>query len=199
MKGATMKHAFNPASERFGAAIRTHSISPIPDAEPHFFAGDTVVHPSEGICTIQELRRMDLGSALRTYYILKPASEKNSSTVYLPVARGNEILRRLLNREDILTFIAKSREYAGLWIDDSKRRKDSFLQILHEGNYAKIIRMVLEIHQASERRIAEGKKPCAADEAILNEAERLLNQEFAYVLNLSQEETAAFIIRKLNA
>lgn len=186
-------------SSRFGTVIRTPAAPVIAEADPVYSAGDTVMHPSEGICAISELRSMDLGSAgKRNYYILKPSTSKSSSTVYLPVARGNAILRRLLSKADILALIHASREYAGLWIADSKQRKDVFSRILAEGNYAKIIRMIQEIHEERIKREAEGKKPCAADEAILLEAERLLHQEFSYVLHMSVEETTAFIRRELD-
>ena len=58
--------------------------------EPLFSVGDTVMHPSEGICTISEIRLMHFGSgAPRKYYILKPEMDQSSATVYLPVLRGN--------------------------------------------------------------------------------------------------------------
>lgn len=164
-----------PYSGRLGAAIRTPAAPTIPDAGPVYRAGDTVMHPSEGVCTITELRRMALsGMPERTYYVLKPTTQKGSSTVYLPVARGNAILRPLLSQQDIRVLIRQSEAYAGLWIADSKLRKEAFTHIL-----------------------SEGKKPCAADEAILAEAERLLHQEFSYVLHMSAEETAAFVCREL--
>ena len=162
-------------SGHFGAAIRMPAASAVPDAEPVYRAGDTVMHPSEGVCTIAELRRTALSGMLeRTYYVLKPATQKGSATVYMPVARGNAILRPLLSEQDIRALIRRSDEYAGLWIADSKQRKEAFTHIL-----------------------SEGKKPCAADEAILAEAERLLHQEFSYVLHMSAEETAAFVCREL--
>lgn len=192
-----MRPTYNPPSGRFGAAIRTPSAPSIPDAEPIFRVGDTVMHPSEGVCSIEELRPMALSGAQRSYYILKPATEKSSSTVYLPVARGNTVLRRLLSRDDILAMIHRSGEYANLWVADSKQRKEAFTRILSEGNYSKIIRMMQEIHEERARREQEGKKACAADEAILAEAERLLHQEFSYVLHMTLEETAAFVRREL--
>ena len=185
-------------SGHFGAAIRMPAASAVPDAEPVYRAGDTVMHPSEGVCTIAELRRMALSGMLeRTYYVLKPATQKGSATVYMPVARGNAILRPLLSEQDIRALIRRSDEYAGLWIADSKQRKEAFAHILSEGNYAKIVRMIAEIREQSAKRALEGKKPCAADEAILAEAERLLHQEFSYVLHMSPEETAAFVCREL--
>jgi len=84
-----------------------------------------------------------------------------------------------------------------LWIADNKQRKDAFSKILSEGNYAKIIRMLQEIYEENAVRQAEGKKTCTSDDAIRAEAERLLHQEFSYVLNLSLEDTAAFIVNEL--
>jgi len=194
-----MRFTYDLPSGHFGAATRMPSASPVQDATPIFSVGDTVMHPAEGICSIAELRAMALSGAQRTYYILKPASEKNSSTVYLPVARGNTILRKLLSRADILSFIHRSREYTDLWITDPKQRKDAFSRILTEGDYAKIIRMTQEIRRNCAAREAEGKKPCTSDLAILSEAERLLHQEFSYVLQLSIDETAAFIQKEFNA
>lgn len=192
-----MKPMYNPPSGRFGAAIRTPAAPSIPDAEPIYRVGDTVMHPCEGVCSVEELRRMDMSGAARTYYILKPATEKSSSTVYMPVARGNTVLRRLLSRTDIVDLIHRSGEYAPLWIADSKQRKEVFSKILNEGNYAKVIRMMIEIHEERARREQDGKKPCAADEAILAEAERLVHQEFSYVLHMTLEETAAFVRAEL--
>ena len=164
---------------------------------PMFSAGDTVMHPSEGVCRVEAVRTLRFGAVPQPYYILHPTGEKGSSTVYLPVSRGDSVLRRLLSREDILRFIRESHDYEGLWIEDGRLRKEAFQKILDEGNYAKIIRMIFELHQARQRRQSEGKKPCSADEALLAQAERLVHQEFSCVLNLSLSDTVSFIRSEL--
>jgi len=68
-----------------------------------------------------------------------------------------------------------------------------------EGDYVKLIRMIRDIHVHTEMRIAEGKKPCAADETICEEAERLLHHEFAYVLGLPVEDIAGYIQERINS
>ena len=165
-----------------------------------FGIGDTVMHPSEGVCSVEDIRTFQFsGGQPRPYYVLHPTMEKGSSTVYMPTDRGDTVLRRLLSRQDILDLIHRSGDYAGLWVEDSRLRKDAFSRILSEGNYAKIIRMILELHEERNRRLAEGKKPCASDEALLAQAERIVHQEFSYVLHLSLEDTVAFICRELQA
>ena len=161
--------------------------------------GDTVMHPSEGVCSIEDIRPIRFsGNTSRDYYVLRPSMEKGSGTVYLPVERGDAILRRLLSRQDVLDMIHESASYAGLWADDARTRKDRFTAILHEGNYAKLIQMIREIHEHHALRIAEGKKLPATDEHILNDAERLLHQEFSYVLKMSLEDTVSFILKELH-
>jgi len=193
-----MKASVSLPASRFGAPLCTPPAAETPDAEPLYHAGDIVMHPGEGVCTVEALRSIEFRSTQRRlYYVLKPTTEKSSSTVYLPVFRGNAVLRRLLSREDILSLIRKSKEHAGLFISDSKQRKESFSRILQEGDYAKIIRMIHEIHTENAQRIKEGKRPCAADEAIRAEAERLLHQEFSYVLRMSLEDTISFIVNEL--
>ena len=53
--------------------------------------------------------------------------------------------------------------------------------------------------EVREERIAQGRKPCASDENILSEAERLIHQEFSCVLHLSQKDTVDYICSRLKA
>ena len=163
-----------------------------------FAVGSTVMHPSEGICTISEIRPMQFSGAARDYYVLKPEMDKSSSTVYMPVSRGNTVLRRLLTRSDIDALIAQSCTLPSLWIEDAKQRRDAFHAVLSSCDYVQMMRMIADIYEHNALRVAEGKKPCAADEAIREEAEKLLHQEFSHVLGLSAEETIAYIRAKTN-
>ncbi len=167
-------------------------------ALPSFNVGDTIMHPTEGICIVQEIKSLKFGDPTeKLYYILHPTMEKSSSRIFMPVDRGNTTLRKLLDPNTIEQVIAESPSYYGLWVSDNKQRKEVFLKILAEGNYAKIIEMIAEIHENNEERMLQGKKPCSSDEAVLAEAEKLLHQEFSYTLKMSQEEVAAYLTQRV--
>ncbi len=160
--------------------------------------GDTVMHPSEGVCAVTDIRPMQFsGNVKRDYYILTPSMEKSSSTVYMPVERGDQVLRRLLSHSDILALIRASTTCDFTWPQDSKQRKEAFLRLLRSGDIAAVIRMISEIHAHNAQRVSEGKKPCASDEAILADAQRILHQEFSYVLKMNQDDTVRFIREEL--
>lgn len=142
---------------------------------------------------------MHFGSgAPRKYYILKPEMDQSSATVYLPVLRGNAVLRRLLTQADIDALISRARATDILWDEDIKKRRERFSSILSSGDYAKIIRMISDIYEHNALRLSEGKKPCASDESVRETAETLLHQEFSHVLKLSSEETILYIRKKLS-
>lgn len=184
-------------SAAFSPRIRVPA-QPETPAAPRFAFGDTVMHPSEGICMISEIRPMQFSGAARDYYVLKPEMDKSSSTVYMPVSRGNTVLRRLLTHSDIDALIAQSCTAPSVWIEDAKQRRDAFRALLSSCDYVKIIRMIADIYEHNALRLAESKKPCSADEAIREEAESLLHQEFSHVLGLSAEETISYIRAKMD-
>ena len=193
-----MRSSFNPSINLFRTEVRRPCVETAVDEEPVFHVGETVMHPSEGICIIEELKHMDFSNQQRLYYVLKPAAEKSSSTVYLPVFRGNQALRRPLTRETIAQLIHSAANHQSLWIEDNKQRKEIFTRILSEGDHVKLIKLIQELHEHRILREQEGKKNCAADETILAEAEKRLHQEFAHVLHMSPEETVAYIQKNLH-
>ncbi|MBQ8093047.1 MAG: CarD family transcriptional regulator [Clostridia bacterium] len=192
---------YTPASSAIKINIPEHLKNKGQNAavEPVHAVGDTVMHPSEGICVVERIEKRLFNASYVMYYVLKPTQGKSSSTVYLPIERGNSLLRHLLVKSEIDQIISKSTTCPSLWIDDNKTRKKCFNDLLLEGDYVKLLRMIYDIHTHTDQRISEGKKPCAADEAILEEAERLLHQEFAYVLELPVEEIAGYIENRICA
>ncbi len=172
--------------------ISPSSVSPV------HAVGAVVIHPSEGICEIERIEKRSFNASTVAYYVLKPKFGKSSSTVYLPIDRGNTLLRSLLLKSEIDQIITDSTTCPSLWVNDNKKRKKAFNDLLSEGDYAKLIRMIRDIHDHTRERIADGKKPCAADEAILEAAERLMHQEFAYVLHLPLEEIGEYIARRIS-
>ena len=192
-----MRSSFNPSFNPIRTNFRKPPVESAEDEVPLFDIGETIMHPSEGICTIEELKPMVFSDRTRLYYVLKPTAEKSSSTVHLPVSRGNHALRRLLTQETILKLIRDAANHESLWISDSKQRKDAFMRILSEGDHVKMIKLIQELHEHRLAREQEGKKSCASDEHILSEAEKRLHQEFSHVLHMPLEETTAFIRKNL--
>lgn len=145
-------------------------------------------------CRIQQIEEKSIGASRRLYYVLKPVYHEDS-TIFVPVdnpARTGK-MHRLLRAQEVLQLLSGLAGDDGLWVEDEAQRREAYEQILRSGDRVGMARLIRALSLQKARLGAQRKKLHAAEETILKEAERELNEEFAYVLGLSLEETPAFI------
>lgn len=163
-----------------------------------FKIGETVMHPSSGVCSVSEITTRNITPReKRDYYVLKPVYKEENTTIFLPVDCNKVGVRRILPPDRIDQIISLVDLKSKLWVDNDNIRKESFHEILKSGNHEKIIQLIAELHQHKEKREAAGKNLRISDAKILKEAEKIIHEEFAYALNIPLEDTADFIMKKL--
>lgn len=153
-----------------------------------------VLRGAQGICRIQQIEEKSIGASRRLYYVLKPVYHEDS-TIFVPVDNPalTGKMHRLLRAQEVLQLVSGLAGDDGLWVEDEAQRREAYEQILRSGDRVGMARLIRALSLQKVRLGAQHKKLHAAEEAILKEAERELNEEFAYVLGLSLEETPAFI------
>ena len=145
-------------------------------------------------CRSQQIEEKSIGASRRLYYVLKPVYHEDS-TIFVPVDNPalTGKMHRLLRAQEVLQLLSGLAGDDGLWVEDEAQRREAYEQILRSGDRVGMARLIRALSLQKVRLGAQRKKLHAAEEAILKEAERELNEEFAYVLGLSLEETPAFI------
>lgn len=76
-------------------------------------------------------------------------------------------------------------------------RKEKYNEILKKGNKVELVKLIRTLYLEKEKKKTEGKKLYVGDEKIMAEAERLLHEEFAVVLNIKVDEVLPFILGEL--
>ncbi len=164
-----------------------------------FFIGDNVRYATTGVCSIVDITEMTVSKKRSQYYVLQPVY-KNTLQVYVPC--DNEALiskmRRILSKEEIMELIESMPKTVSAWNDNELSRKQEFLQILSLGDRQKLISMIRTIYLHKEKQAASGKRLHQSDERSFMEAQRLLSDEFAFVLGIKPEEVTPFILEKLS-
>lgn len=161
--------------------------------------GDTVVHPTVGVCRISAITEESFAGADKMqYYVLKTVYNSSSTVIHIPVDGVKVKLRKLLSGNEIKDIIHSVSVKEPLWIENSAERKEAFAKIMQEGDYGKILQMICEIHLKQAERIDNGKKPYVSDSKVLSAAEKLLYQEFAHILDIELDKVADFVIGELN-
>ena len=156
--------------------------------------GQIVLYGTEGACRVTEICKMKVGHKREEYYVLRPV-HREGATVFVPL--NNELLlskmRPLLSREEIDALIDKVGVEEPLWIEDAAERKAEFQRILLGSEREELLRMIRALYQRRSRLRERGKHLRGSDEQMLRDAEKLLNDEFALVLEIKEREVPEYI------
>ncbi|MDO4302177.1 MAG: CarD family transcriptional regulator [Clostridia bacterium] len=159
---------------------------------------DTVLYGKYGVCKIDNIAAENFTGKNMEYYCLKPAYSEGT-VIYVP--RENDRLvskmKKVLSKEEIDELIFKTKNTELIWYADEKVRKDKYNAILSEGDRGKILQLINALYINKTEREAIGKKMYACDEKIMKEAERLIHEEFAVVLNIKPDEVVDYIVNKI--
>lgn len=157
-----------------------------------------IVYGKAGVSQIIDIRKENFeGLEEQTYYVLKPVySEK--SIIYAPVNRNLNKFRKVLTIEEIYKIIEALPKAKTIWINNDHSRKEKYLKILKEGSHIELVRLLKTFYEKNKELTSVGKKLHISDERIMKEVERILFEEFAFVLNIEPEEVLPFITGELN-
>lgn len=164
-----------------------------------FNINDNVVYGSQGVCTIVEITEKPFLNQKLKYYVLRPAYQKDSK-VFVPVdnEKLTQKMRRVLSATEIKELLSQLPDEDTLWIENENERKQKFQEILKEGDRTKLVMLIkaLSLHQQEQK--DKGKKLHNCDEIFLKEAEKLLYNEFALVLQIEPCQVLPFILEQIN-
>ena len=163
-----------------------------------FQIGQTVLYGLEGVCTIEERKMMKVGSTRASYYVLRPVY-RASSTIFVPEDNALLLSRMhpVLSQEEILSVLREAPLDELAWIEDPNERKTEYQKILTGGERLWLLRLIRTLYLRRQTLQSSGKHLRSADEQMLRDAEKLLHDEFAHVLNIPKQEVPAYIRAKM--
>ena len=163
-----------------------------------FEIGQQVLYGIHGVCRITAVEAMRFGKAKANYYILEPLAQPGSK-FYVPVENEAAVakLRPLLTREELLELLHSEQIRNAPWIADENQRRLRFRELINSGDREALMGMVGALHRHRKAQLAHGRKFHQSDENFLNDAQKLLNAEFAQVFGLEPGEVSTFLLREL--
>lgn len=163
-----------------------------------FQVGDRVIYGTEGVCRVERVEKLRVSGQTALYYVLSPVY-REGATVYVPLdnERLTERMKRVLSAEELEALLAETAQTEPLWIDNPNERKQLYSVVLLGGDRQALLRLVRTLYLRREKLTAQGKHLRAADDQALRDAERMINGEFALVLNIPRHEVPAYIRARL--
>lgn len=159
---------------------------------------DTIIYGTNGICKIIDITDKNFSGKKAEYFILKPLNNQ-ASTIYVPV--NNEDLkkkmRRILSPSEIYQIIHDMPMEESIWIENENERKEKYKEMIARGDRRELVKIIKALYTHQQQLQAKGKKLHVADERFFKEAEKLLYEEFAIVLNIKPEEVLPFLLEQI--
>lgn len=155
---------------------------------------DTVMYSPCGVCRIEDITERDFSGENAEYYVLRPVGDCKS-TFYVPTKNENLTgqMRKVLTRSEIDQLITLMPDEGLNWIEDENLRKEEYRRILRTGDRRELVRLIKTLYAQKQNRREQKKRLHSADEKFLRDAENMLYDEFAYVLDISKDEVPSYI------
>ena len=155
---------------------------------------ELVVYGKNGVCEIEDIRKMNFFGCMEEYYILRPESTR-ASTVYVPV--NKEILvskmRFVMTKVQVDEILVSVASETMEWIDDKGDRLEKFNSIVCSGDSKAILLLIMCLRRKSEEREAQKRQLSSTDEGILKLAKELIDEEFSLALGCPTEKVGEYI------
>lgn len=162
-----------------------------------FKVDDYIMYGMTGVCKVLEITSEKFAKGeQRKYYVLSPIYY-NNVMIKIPVDNKKIPMRRIISQDNATSLINDMPKMETLWIDDEKKRNEQFKKMLKGGQCEDLVKLVRSLYSNKEYIKSINKKSRQADDDIMKEAERLLNEELSIILNISPDEVSSYISNQI--
>ena len=102
-----------------------------------------------------------------------------------------------MNREEIDRMIDEMPLLESDWIDDKRKREETYRAILEEGNGRKLAQLIVSIYSQKQDKLKDRKSLSRTDAEMLERAEDLLHEEISLSYKIKKEEVADYLLSRL--
>ena len=156
--------------------------------------GEVVVYGVQGVCRVAELVMRKFDRETKEYYLLRPVFDTRS-VIYVPVDKQELLdqMRPPLTKEEVNELIGSLEKNSSEWIADDDDRRDYCADVIRSGDRGALMRLIDMLYSRNEELKGQKKHFHIADERSLKRAEKLLHDEFAYVLGMLPDQIPEYI------
>lgn len=161
-----------------------------------FKVGDYVVYGNAGVCKVEDVGPLSIGSKDKDYYTLVPVYGRNSR-LYTVVDSDKVVIRPILTKQESDALIEEMEDIDTLWIGDEKKREEIYKETMRTCDCKAWVQIIKTLYLRKLDRLAKGKKVTSSDERYLHLAEENLYGELAFSLEMPKEKVEEFITEKI--
>lgn len=160
-----------------------------------FAVNDYVFYVSTGVCRVIDTCVSKLkGMEGQACFVLQPITDPGSR-LFVPMDHDDQLenMRPLLTKAEIHRMIEEMPATESIWIANERDRSSGYFARIRSCDSREWIKVIRTLYLEKMRKKASGKALTTTDSRIMAIAEKLLNEEFAFVLGIDPKDVAAYI------
>ncbi len=159
-----------------------------------FHVGENVVYGMHGVCVVSGNESRKIDNRTVVYYVLEPLSQPGAK-YYVPTQNPAALakVRKMISRHDLEELLNSKSVRRNCWIDDENRRKLRYRELITSGDREALLQMVYTLYQRKEALASAGKRLHQCDENFMSDAQKILSDEFACVLEMPVQSVGKYI------
>jgi len=163
-----------------------------------FEINDEVIYGLNGVCRIAGIGEKEICGKKKLCYSLNPVND-NKVNIIFPVdsTLARNRMRRILSKDELLEIIHSMPVADTIWVDDEIVRRRKFKEILLGNDRNALIKLIKTLYLRDKEKHQYGMKIRVSERSLMKDAERVLYEEFAYVLGIDVSQVLPFIISEL--
>ena len=163
--------------------------------------GDEVLYGIHGVCKITDVEERVVDRKHLRYFVLEPRDQAGARFL-MPTHNEAALakLRPVMSREDLETLLRSDAVRQDAWIPDESQRKQRYRELITGSDRTQLLQMVRSLHKHKHKQAQAqaGRKFHLCDENFLRDAERLINAEFALILDIEPKQVQSYVLSVLN-
>lgn len=164
-----------------------------------FNKNDFVVYGSMSVCKVIDIiEEENIYIGRKSYYVIQPVYSDKSTIIKVPVDSKKVFMRHLLSKEEVISIIESIPNIEILKVDNDKQRNEQFKSIIKNSICEELAQLVKSINTDEQEKLSNGKKLSKTDEDFKKTAEKLIDEEFATVLNIPVQDVPSFILNHVS-
>ena len=163
-----------------------------------FNKNDYIIYGSMSVCKIVDIVEEDnpyIGR--KSYYVIQPVYSDKNTIIKIPIDSKKIFMRHLLSKNEIMSIIESIPNLEITKIENDKERSVYYKSVIKNSLCDELTEIIKGISINEQEKLSIGKKLSKTEEDFKKAAEKLIDEEFATVLDIPVQDVQSFILNHI--
>ena len=164
-----------------------------------FNKNDYIIYGSMRVCKIVDIVEEDnpyIGR--KSYYVIQPVYSDKNTIIKIPIDSKKIFMRHLLSKNEIMSIIESIPNLEITKIENDKERSVYYKSVIKNSLCDELTEIIKGISINEQEKLSIGKKLSKTEEDFKKAAEKLIDEEFATVLDIPVQDVQSFILNHIS-